>query len=94
MNLENMTPNDVEQDTLRPKSEEVLMVFKVHPFVPNPTSCQLRPTSETVVPSATSHKPHLNVSGLRPITEQRTHENPAELLVHSVRQAAPRIPGL
>ena len=57
MNLEDMTPNDVEQDTLGPKSEEVLMVFKVDPFVPNPTSCQLRPTSETVVPSATSHKP-------------------------------------
>ena len=69
MNLEDMTPNDVEQDTLGPKSEEVLMVSKVDPFVPNPTSCQLRPTSETVVPSATSHKPHLNVGGLWPIAE-------------------------
>jgi hypothetical protein len=46
-----MTADEVEKDTLRPESEEILMLSEVHPLVSNPTECKSRPTSEPLVPA-------------------------------------------
>jgi hypothetical protein len=46
-----MASDEVEKDTLRPESEEVLMLSEVHPLVSNPTECKSRPTSELLIPA-------------------------------------------